>query len=161
MTRLGIAIGGLAYPIDEFIPKGIKCFRSAHWVDALIKVKKHDGPVTLIGFSWGAERVLTWAELSNVDRVFAHSPGKMNLSAAFSSKFAEITILATAGDTLCYDTSVAAYSYLRLKKVRVDFQSFPFQEFTPKNLVERLMHRNKHQFSNAVPFLEEKGWGMT
>jgi len=161
MTRLGIAIGGLAYPIDEFIPKGINCYRSAQWMRAQHAITAHDGPVTIIGFSWGAEMALKLAAYSNVDRVYAHSPGGMRFPDMFSSQFASVYIIATEGDRLCYESSKAAYSYFLNKIKRIYFRSFPFQEFKPKNLVERLMVRNKHQFSNAVPFLEEKGWGMT
>ncbi len=160
MTRLGIAIGGLAYPIDEFIPKGIKCFRSAQWRMAQYEITAHDGPVTIIGFSWGAEMALKLATYPNVDRVFAHSPGGMKFADAYSVDFAAVHILATEGDRLCYESSKTAYAYFLNKIKRIYFRSLPFQEFKPKNLVERLMVRNKHQFSNAIPFLEGKGWGM-
>lgn len=158
MTRLGIAIGGLSYSIDEYLPKGFNHYRPSQWPRIQREIENHRGPVTIIGFSWGAEWAIKFLRFDKVDRIFAHSPGDVRFPDYSPNK--DITILATTEDRLCYDSALKAYAYLSTRSLPTRFKAFPFQEFVPKTLAERVMYKNRHQFSNAVPFLEEEGWGM-
>lgn len=165
MNRLCVAVGGSLYPIDRYIPKEYVAYRPIQARAIQNAVQSHDGPITLLGFSFGAEVVLRTAIAcpnSKIDRVIAHSPGKGVLKGGTSlgPVGCAYTFLATNGDTLCEAETRFLYEKFSNDRITV-FKSFDYITEPGQSFVAKFMRKHKHQFVNAIPYLESVGWYMS
>jgi pimeloyl-ACP methyl ester carboxylesterase len=170
--RLAIAVGGLGYPIQQFIPHEFQHFvpiKTGWRLGGLHSlIEHHKGPITLLGFSWGAEIVirasLQYAD-KNIDRVIAHSPGKGVLQRhhAFGPQNCEYKFLVTTGDKVCYAPTKSLFEYFS-EKHKTEFKEFPFNEDRIEEnipwVIQKFMIKNNHQFVNAISYLKEINWGL-
>lgn len=167
-----LGIGGLGYPIDQYLPSTFLCVNPKFLKRIVEIVEDHNGPVTIIGFSWGAERALEIAcsplGKKKVDTVIAHSPGETGKRYAGNPN-CRVVLYSTAGDRLCEISTIDIYKQLRALQThtRHGFKSLshtnlPFSSrHKPNRMLERFMYANKHQFVNALPDLERLNWGWS
>lgn len=168
-NRLAIAIGGLGYPIQKFIPSEFKHFTPMKTRLSLVNlIENHNGPITLLGFSWGAEiaiRVALMYPNKNIEQVIAHSPGKGVLQRHhdFGPPNCLYRFLVTQGDKLCYESTNSLYEYFKEKR-KVDFLDFPYNDDHTDDdipwVMQKFMIRNHHQFVNAIDYLKKMNWGL-
>lgn len=127
-------------------------------------VRSHKGPITLLGFSFGAEVVLRTAiscPSSGIDRVIAHSPGKgvLKNNNGFGPSNCYYTFIATNGDILCEAETKSLYSKFSANRSAI-LQSFDYIPESGGTLIDNFMRKNNHQFINAIPYLESINWHM-
>jgi pimeloyl-ACP methyl ester carboxylesterase len=168
-NRLAIAVGGLGYSIEKFVPTKFRHFMPIRTGGQNLTslIANANGPITLLGFSWGAEIVIR-ASLDfpdkNIEHVIAHSPGKGTLrrSDDFGPSRCKYTFLATTGDRVCYNSTKTLAEYFSEKRT-TEFHEFPFNEDHQEDaawVFQKFMIANKHQFVNSVEYLESINWGL-
>lgn len=130
------AVGGLGTPISGHFP-GVRHFRPLLDAKRLeTAIRSHDGPVTIVGFSFGARRAIEMGKYDNVVAIHAHSPGgPIQFPRSTSAK---VTIYRTQGDRLTYRSSGQAYETLKRSGASVSIKEYPATGFP------------NHQFRNAI-----------
>jgi hypothetical protein len=159
-----IAIGGLKYPIEKWLPEGsvipfhINVFGQDRVVrDIKQTIARGSGPYTLIGFSRGATLALEIAErCPEVAQVFAHSCLRPKIEPR--RKDFLLFMFRTIGDKAPGVFEETGEVYDLYRKVRAGeftslttLQPLPF----PKgySVIERQLSRMNHQFHNAASII--------
>lgn len=133
------AVGGLGTPISSYLP-GIEHFMPGIGYRGLIRaVEAQEGPVKIVGFSFGARRAIELLKYPQVVEIHAHSPGgPIRFPKATKAK---IVIYRTVGDILTFNSSQDAYDRLKSIGANVTLRTL---ECNPG------VSLSCHQFGNAI-----------
>lgn len=111
-----LVVGGLGTPISRYFP-GIPHFMPGIQYSRLVRaVEGCNGPVKIVGFSYGARRAIEMLRYPNVVEIHAHSPGGP-IQFPKETK-AKIVIYRTEGDRLTFESSGEAFE--KLKSIGAD-----------------------------------------
>lgn len=154
-----LVLNGLGYPLHRFFDPGTlisdRYFYNKKRIDELINflvdIKE---PITLIGFSAGANAALEIAATIPINRLIIHStsvplPRKL-------MRCNRIQMFSTQGDrTGCSKATKMAHEHLiKTTEAIHEYIELPFKPFVQATLFERLVLTPlKHQFHNCLPYL--------
>lgn len=153
-----IVLNGLGYSLHRFFDHNAfisdRYFYNKKRIDEILDVLVHIEPITLIGFSAGANAALEIAATIPINRLVIHStsvplprkPVRCN----------RIQMFSTRGDrTGCAKATKMAHEHLiKTTEAIHEYVELPFKPFVQATLFERLVLTPlKHQFHNCLPYL--------
>jgi hypothetical protein len=161
-----IAIGGLKYPIDSWLPPTVVHYRieiMGQW-HLIHQLKRSIGAspleYRLIGFSRGASiAVALFDELENVVETYAHSCGRIPFlqRSAPRRRTGLLRFFRTEGDSMgqvYQQTGRIREEYRRLGHRDCILRDLPFSPISrPIGVIQLSMNNNRHVFHNCLPHL--------
>jgi hypothetical protein len=152
-----IAFGGWMYSIAKWLPLNVRHYNAPLWgftdrwcQDFASQLRR---PVTLIGFSEGANAVMAIAAYSSqVVRAIVHSCEDKK---TWINTGCHYSFFATMGDTTpTFDGTVAVARRAMANKAPSDIQFLKYQAFENPTWFERtILAPRKHIFHNVLPHL--------
>ena len=154
-----VVLNGLGYSLHRFFEPTIivsnQYFYNKKRIDNIIgTLSQFKEPITLIGFSAGANAAFEIAAELPIDHLVIHSTNNPLPREPLQSR--RVQMFSTRGDrTGCAKATKMAHEYLiKTTEATHEWIELPFKPFVQATLFEQLVLTPlKHQFHNCLPYL--------